>query len=212
MTKRQQVQNPPKHDIGIAILAGDAFFAHSEAFTKEWFGKDINPAPQLTGQFISTLIASATTLALGIELYLKALRMQAGLPIPKTHHLLSLYTDLPQEMTTAIEDQYERTKPSLPIGKAVGFELVLECGSVPPEVITQWEDKKRKPPDHSLKALLERSSDAFNTWRYLHEVGREGELMIYSYEYGGLTAVAKSLRTILGPVGFISRDRRPNTR
>ena len=116
-------------------------------------------------------------------------------------------------MRTAIEDQYERTKPSLHIGKAVEFELSIECGSVPPEVIKQYEDRKSKPPlDHLLKALLERSSDAFKTWRYLHEGGREGELVIYSYEYGGLTAAAKSLRTILGPLGFISTDRRPNTR
>ena len=94
MTKRKQVQNPPKYNIGVAILAGDAFFALSEPFTKEMLGKDIDPPPQITGQFISALIASATTLALGVELYLKALRMQAGLPIPKTHHLLSLYRGL----------------------------------------------------------------------------------------------------------------------
>ena len=155
------------------------------------------PPPQLTGQFIGALIASATTLALGVELYLKALRMRASLPIPKTHHLFALYQDIPQEMKIPIEDLYEKTRPTV-IGKTAGFEICIECGSVPPEVIKQWQEKTSNPkPDNSFKAVLERSSDAFQTWRYLHEGGRDGELMVYSFDLGCLTAAANLSEQIL---------------
>ena len=91
---------------------------------------------------------------------------------PKSHDLLSPYQDLPQSMTTPIEDLYEKTKPTA-IGKNAAIELAIASGSVPPEVIRQWDSKKSNPPpDNSLKAVLARSSDAFQTWRYLHEGGR----------------------------------------
>jgi hypothetical protein len=198
MANKKKIKNAPRYHAGTVVLAGDAFVAHSEVFTKQLFGKEINPPPQLTVQFLGELIASATTLSLGLELYLKALRTQAELPIPRTHHLLSLYNDLPHDMRAAVEAQYEKTKPSIGNGKTIEFILEIECGPAFSEVIKEENDKTSNPPrDHSLKSILERSSDAFVTWRYLHEGGQEGELRTYSYEFGCLNAAAKSLRTIV---------------
>lgn len=136
-----------------------------------------------------------------------AQRGDARISIPKSHDLLSLYRDLPQSMTIPIEDLYEKTKRTA-IGKNAAFELAIACGPVTPEVIRQWDSKKSNPPsDNSLKAVLARStrsSDAFQTWRYLHEGGRDGELMIYVYEFARLNAAAKCMRAHLGQVHAIT--------
>lgn len=187
----------PIYEPGTAILAGDTFIAHSNIFIREVAGKNLDPPPQMSGQFLGSLIVSATSLALGIELYLKALRMKLGIRVPKTHHLLHLYDDLPEDIRTLIENRYDQIRPSA-IGKASGLKLVIECGQVPQEVIKQDKEKTSiTAPDNSLRAVLERSSDAFQTWRYLHEGGRNGELMTYNFEYGCLGAAATSIRTTL---------------
>ena len=76
----------------------------------------------MSGQFLGSLIVSATSLALGIELYLKALRMKLEIPVRKTHHLLHLYDDLPVEVRTLIVNRYDQIRPSA-IGKASGLRI-----------------------------------------------------------------------------------------
>lgn len=63
----------------------------------------------------------------------------------------------------------------------------------------KWEEKK-EALDNSFSAVLGRSSDVFQTWRYIYEGGREGEVMIYQYEFCCLSLAGKAIRNYFGPV------------
>jgi hypothetical protein len=193
VTSRKQGAKPRKFDIRTAIVAGDAFIAHSEAFTRELIGKDSNFSASLVAHHLGFAIAAATELALGLELYIKALRTLAGLSIPQKHHLFALYKDLPETMRNQIEAQYEKTRPPIAIGKSATIMVTIAHGSARQE---QYESPKSIPvPDNSLKAVLKRSSDVFQTWRYLHEGGRDNEVVTYVFEFELLNTAAKSIRT-----------------
>jgi hypothetical protein len=95
-------QGKKMYDAGTATLVGDALFAHAQAFVQS-VEPDINAANVKARDNMGGLIASATMLALSLELYLKALRMRFGLPVPKIHELWKLYFDLPQQARESIE-------------------------------------------------------------------------------------------------------------
>lgn len=203
-------QRAKKYEIASAIVAADAFVAHSEVFINS-LPADINLAQQVAVRNIGGLIASATNLALGVELYLKVLRMQGGLSVPHTHNLLSLYSEIHDDKKHAIEDLYERSRTTIAQGTST-VEIAIGCGSVSQEAFKSWDSLAGRPTDNSFRSVLERSSDAFLTWRYHHEGGQEGELMTYSYEFRHLQLAGRAIRAHLGVVkGLIGQRQRGTT-
>ena len=145
---------------------------------------------------IGGLIASATTLALAVELYIKGLRVLTRMPVARTHQLWSLYKQLPRDLKLAIEADYQSQTPPRK-DATVTLEVALHSvGPAPKEELAQLDDGKNtvERPDNSLPAVLRRCSDAFQTWRYLHEGGPPGSITIYRYEFHYLDVAADSLR------------------
>lgn len=59
------------------------------------------------------------------------------------------------------------------------------------------EEKDRLPKtarDNSVRAVLGRCKDAFETWRYLYERGKVGQVQIFSYEFHFLDNAAEAIR------------------
>lgn len=69
-------------------------------------------------------MASATNIALAIELYLKALWILVAKRVPNEHNLWTLYKHLPQDLRQKIEEAYSQV-PTRPEFEAVALEIVV---------------------------------------------------------------------------------------
>jgi hypothetical protein len=192
---QKRPRSKPVGDRHVAILAAEAFRASSAIFTAT-LPDDPAQAVQIASKNIGGLIASATSRALAVELYLKALRIALGLPVPTTHHLWSLYKSIPSEHKFGVEEIYDSYNAGIGL-RILGLNIMVEVEEDPVPV------EERKPPPYDgedLKSVLLRSSDAFVNWRYLHQGGRPGEPMYYTYDFRRLDFVCDALRDYINKV------------
>jgi len=169
----------------LVFLSADAFRACSRPFRQKVAGLSIDAAIAEAIKDFGGLVASATTLALSVELYLKALRMVTGLAPIRTHALGELYADLPQDLRQSVEAAYEATPKPAPVGEAIALDLSIKRKDGPEEV----SPPKTVKPDQSLASVLQRSSALFETWRYLYEAGELGKVNPrYEFHYLGVAA------------------------
>ena len=177
MGKARRNKNPqPKQqrlwagEFLLVFLSADAFRACSRPFRQKVAGLSIDAAIAEAIKDFGGLVASATNLALSVELYLKALRMATGRAPNRIHDLGELYGDLPQDLRQSVEAAYEATPTPAPVGEAIAQDLSIKRKDGPEEV----RPPKPVKPDHSLSSVLQRSSVVFETWRYLYEAGELG--------------------------------------
>jgi hypothetical protein len=172
-------------DAGVAIVAADAFREQSQAFL-QGVGPASGTAHEHAVQDYGDMIASATSLALSVELYLKALRILVGFRVPAHHDLWALFKGLPKELKESIERHYAS------LWDHHGSDVhtsVASVGSFSKEQLAETNDADG-PQDNSLRSVLKRSKDAFQTWRYLHERGNCTKISEFSYEFYYLGAAA----------------------
>ena len=141
---------------------------------------------------LGALFASATNLALAVELYLKSLMILLRMDIPNTHELWTIFKRFPSELRSAIESQFDSSLDSVP-GQTVALQLDIWAGGEPkaplPDIPT---DEK-----YDLKSLLKRCNNAFVTWRYIYERGEQGKHVLFEYEYVRLGVLCEVLRHII---------------
>jgi hypothetical protein len=165
-------------------------------------GKRVNVASEIAIRDLGGLIASATTLSLAVELYLKAHRIIAGISVPETHHLWTLYRSLPKPLKETIELNYNRLNPTGGSESSV-IDLAIDVGNMDEKEIHEMMNKRTSPTsDTSLRGVLLRSSDAFINWRYVHEQRDSNNPTVVTYEHMRLDLIAKVLKGIA--VKFIS--------
>jgi len=182
------------YDFNTALVVADSFRTLSDAFIHR-IGDDLNEAPQRVSSDIGGLVASATTLALALELYLKALSILANLRVPETHHLWTLYKRLPNDLMQSVEAQYNHINSSFRPEKVVEHILRLGVSTKPDEIPDDNDDTGWPNTSNvDLKSVLVRSSDAFVTWRYLHESGRKGKMIYHPYEFRRLGLICDVVR------------------
>jgi len=182
------------YDPKTALAAADSFRRHSNSFIRKT-GTNMKNAHKKAVNNLGELIASATMLALSLELYLKALRMILDLSIPHTHHLWSLYKTLPKEVKDSIETDYDNDKLNRDVcGYVDTFQIAIwvdGLGTNPPDRPDELDDLEQI----DLKSVLVRSSDAFKTWRYMHEGGKVGQYAYYNYEFARLELICNVVRS-----------------
>ena len=176
----------------IALVCADSFLRTAQSFIE--MGKircELPEGPIGTyGPAFGDLAVCATNLAFALEIYLKCLRTQVGLPVrPQAsgHDLWALYKDLPPQIKREIEKRYEReiekryerarTHPNLAYA-SITFALSKRPGT------PIWSDFSKK--SMRLGNVLERSKNVFVTWRYVFEFRKaedDDSHQLHEFEY-----------------------------
>ena len=189
----KQVNVPRKRDPRLAMLTADAFARNSKLFTDS-LPKDMHQSANVAAQNLGGLFASATNLALAVELYLKSLMILLRMDIPNTHELWAIFKRLPPKLRSEIEIEFDSSFDSVP-GQPVGLLLDVWAGGEPkallPEILTPAKGK------YDIKSVLKRGNNAFVTWRYIYEMGEEGRHVFIEYEYGRLGVLCEILHRII---------------
>lgn len=191
MRKRKQVHTP---NVALAIQSADAFLKLSKSFLDS-VGTDMQSSHQRAVRDLGGMIASATNLSLAVELYLKSLRLLQSLDPTTDHDLWALFQGLPEWLKDSVAREYQKNNKGVPTGVAVSFELAM-APRVPGEAEVQELNRQRPANDNSLDAVLKRSRNAFQTWRYLHEKGDSQRIVMFRYDFHFLGCAAMALRTI----------------
>lgn len=190
-----QGQQPPlKHqpgDAGIVRESADAFRTAARPFCAQMARLPREEAMAEARKQKGTMIAAATNLAFAVELYMKALRIVYGLGPRRIHDLGTLYADLPSRLRRSIEAAYEAApKPNVTrYATSLGISITHKDASL--------QERATIPPgesDESIRAVLERSSNVFEAFRYLHDEGQPGRVTRRLFEYHYLGAAADALR------------------
>ena len=190
--------NASQVSVSAAIASGDAFRDHAETFWR-LVEADSGAADKVAEEHIGELIVSATSLALALEIYLKALLLVLRQPAPTVHDLDQLLNLVPKKQRQAVEAEYKkrRTSEQPEDTSGVSLHIVHHGGETPPF-------ERPGPLSMNLSPLLRRNASAFMTWRYLfaHGPTRNGEPL--SYEYVRLRFAAEAIR------GAIVQNHSPN--
>lgn len=184
--------DPHKVSVKAAIASGDAFHAHAEKF---WLlvQQHTGAADKAAAANIGELVASATSLALAIELYLKALLLALGQSTPMSHDLHDLFERIPKKTRLSIESDYDARRELERAEEASGVSVhVVREGGEPPSF-----QRPRGTQSMRLGPLLKRNSSAFITWRYLFAQGSTKPGAPLSYEYVRLGFAAEAIRAAL---------------
>jgi hypothetical protein len=121
------------------------------------------------GQSFGNLAACATNLAFALEIYLKTLRVQHGLPAcpqgkgPNRHDLSKMYNDLPAAVRAVMEARFDAARKLQHPAQNAAITFALS----PSPKLPPWPD--RRSQSTKLGDILERSKDVFVSWRYVFE-------------------------------------------
>ncbi len=184
---------PGTADVGTAVLSGDAFYRLAQEFISH-AAPDFQTAHQRAAANMGELIASATNLSLSIEIYLKALLLHNAVAAPKSHELPDLFAKLPSTVRSQVEQAYERLRAPEKEGVTASFAIHVARNAVPRPPFGQVP----KQEDHSLRAVLQRSANAFVTWRYLFAHGTTIPGAPLMYEFLRLSFAARAVRLQFG--------------
>jgi hypothetical protein len=154
----------------IALACADSFLSAAQSFIDPERIRTALPEGVFGiaehGHALGDLAVCATNLAFAIEIYLKCLRAQVGLPTRSQgsgHDLSKLYEDLPPHTKREIEERYERGRTH-PHPAYASITFALSQSPKPPV----WSDLTDK--SMNLAEVLKRSKDVFVSWRYVFEV------------------------------------------
>lgn len=164
----------------IALVCADSFLKTAQSFIDiQKIHRELPEGPVGTyGPAFGDLAVCATNLAFALEIYLKCLRTQLGLPPARGHDLWELYRDLPSHIKSEIESRYERgrTNPS-PAYASITFSLSRQPHKL------NWQDLSLA--SMKLGDVLKRSKDVFVSWRYVFEVrnAEDNSHELHTFEY-----------------------------
>ena len=175
-------------DPGGALATADAFRVLSHPFIQKIAGR--NNASEIALQDIGGMIASATSLTLALELYLKALCLITRRSIQQEHNLWVLYRSLRDDVRRSLEAMYDGAV-STPDGQTIELDVVVSL--TPDEPIPP--DRRTAPKDRSLPSTLKKSADAFSTWRYLYGAAGPNQPARISFDFHCLGVASDVVRT-----------------
>jgi hypothetical protein len=188
-------------DPKVAIVTADAFRKHALIFVNDISGSnELVTVRDKAAVQLGELIASATEMSFAIELYLKALWIRCGRPVPDEHNLWSLFKNRPvKSLRDSIAATYtEQLNRKMKAGQVAGINLRISVtGTMNGENTDDGgNDAVDKPRmiDVTLKRLLKDCSNAFITWRYLYEKATPGKYLIITYPFQRLNTAAEILR------------------
>lgn len=183
------------HDLRTAVNAANAFYSNAANFFSK-LPNDLESANKFVAQRLGRLIAAVTNLSLSIELYLKALAIGSRSRVLQTHDLLRLFDALPAALRNSIEKSYTSKLESLPRVPAA-VELLITATPDAPRSADWDHATKAREHGHELRSLLFNETDAFRTWRYMHEAEPKG-VRYYHVDYFFLNLFVHTLLEHIG--------------
>ncbi len=182
-------QHTHGRDINTALGCADAFLRAAETLVTRIVDIEEGTQPGPTSPTVGDTVVAATNLGFAIELYIKAILDVSQVEVPRGrdgHDLGKLYAKLPNHFKVLIEHFYDEARTRDPWRRSITFAL---GGLKEPK----WDDV-REP--QNLEALLDRSSDLFSEWRYIHEFTLQGKdgYHVHCFEYSGLLAACQAIR------------------
>lgn len=175
------------HDFRAGLVCAEAFQRLAEPFVSR-IARDVKEGLQNPSSDLGDLVACAANLAFALELYIKTLLAQLAMPVPSHHHLRQLYDALPQEIRADIGKAYDALRSQWH-GKRAAVTIAKGPTDSP-----SWGEYRNVPMD--LESLLERSSDLFQTWRYIYEVTipEDSQYQFHQFEYGPLLCACDAVK------------------
>lgn len=166
----------------VALHCADSFRETAESFIIGKFKSLPKGDLSFWHPSFGDIAACATNLAFALEIYLKCLRLQVGLP-PRAaagagHDLWRLYKELPNDVRKDIEARYERgrTQP-YPANASISFAMQRS------PLAADWYAGPEKSME--FEQVLKRSKDTFVSWRYVFEIQepdkRHGRRQTFEY-------------------------------
>lgn len=187
---REGKKEHKERDAYVALVCGEAFQRLAAEFIPS-IGAIREASAQTISNELGNLVACATNMGFAIELYLKALLTQLDLQVPKSHNLRRLYDAIPTSVREVIESVYDTKWPEQVRQLRGRVSITLAKGPLDKPL---WDDYTKVPL--TLPDLLARSSDLFQSWRYMFEFSRpEGSpYQFHQFEYGLLWCAAEAIR------------------
>jgi hypothetical protein len=186
-----------QYDYRVAVQTADAFLSLAGPFLGQ-VGNDMQVAASKAVRNVGAFAASATNMALAVELYFKAAWIACGSEPPANHHLWPLFKGIPNRVVCeTIEQQYNQQNQTR--GNSVAaLELAMSVGPMPhQDRDSKANELDARSRDVSLPGVLKRSNDAFAMWRYLHERAPEHGVRIIQYEFARMQLIAECARSVL---------------
>jgi len=174
-----------------ALRAARAFLEIADTFFAALPGL-MKRDPDYARKTRSQLIAAATNLAFGVELYLKTLLMATGSKVPtgrNGHNLLVLFEALTPETRTSLELFYQkRMQASGPL-KEVRVYVTSRSNLSDAERV---QEEAKLVSGDDLQSVLTSEKDAFQSWRYFYEAAN-ATIALYRIKVRALYAVANAV-------------------
>jgi HEPN domain-containing protein len=180
----------------MACLVADGFFNAADRFFSK-LPRGLNKSAQAAFERRGELAAAATSLALAIELYLKALAIGFGKRPVKTHDLTKLFGELPSKLQNSIEAAYANFSVNMPQDVISAIEMFVTTTPYPPTETEETALRRQVGDCKTVRSLLENEKDAFQNWRYVYEPDMPSGVSFIQIEFHRLGAVAKILRANL---------------
>ncbi|MGD0862765.1 MAG: hypothetical protein ABSA21_08370 [Candidatus Limnocylindrales bacterium] len=188
-------------DYHLQLASADAFRRLAQPLLPE-IARTLPEGPMVDpSNGLGDLVACAANLAFAVELYLKLLIALPGRSVPQTHDLRALWDAIPDWIQAKVAGRYDAARPQWQ-----GTYASVTIAYAPRKATPEWDNYATREQD--LQSLLSRSSDLFETWRYMFEIAPTppGEPLPEhrQFEYGLLDCACGALRDtiteVTGPV------------
>lgn len=157
------------------------------------------------------IMPAVVNFSLSSELFLKSVHMLYRNNCPAGHNIWGLYKNLPENLKVLISERYglNLKARSQDRDELSSYKIILKRARQDSEEEGKGEDDSNP----SIKALLLEHNNAFEVWRYLHEVPSPDGYE-YKYDFKSMNAFILAVRAVAfdktkerGPKMIMSRVR-----
>jgi len=186
----KKIRPEPSRDFRASLACAEAFQRLAEPFISRISGDVREGRHDHPGSDFGDLIACAVNLAFALELYMKTLLGVFAVPVPPSHDLRKLHDALPEGLRAELSRAYAAFS-----SKWVGRHASVTIAKGPSDT-PSWNDFRQAGKD--LPSVLARSSDLFQSWRYIWEftVPENGQYQLHQFEYGLLLSACKAAKAV----------------
>ena len=182
-------------DSNLSLLTAKGFYDQAIPFLEKIDSR--SNYHELALADLGGLIASATTMALSLEIYIKTLYIMSNVNVPHNHNLWRLFEGLPSNIKDHAIQIYNAKKSIEKPENLRGIQIKLTENSRVPQKIDIDDEDLNRTLSMDLESILKKSEDAFINWRYLYEQPEQNKPLILQYDFVCMAILVKTLHEII---------------